>query len=77
MTRPEIGDVLAAVNAKCAVLLVLGRLAIARRKARAHRAADAYFGPTRVTPVRSSSQAPSTTARMAATPAAIRSSLAA
>jgi uncharacterized membrane protein YozB (DUF420 family) len=42
MTRPEIGDVLAAVNATlnatCAVLLVLGRLAIARRKTRTHRA---------------------------------------
>jgi putative membrane protein len=42
VTRPEVGDILAAVNATlnatCAVLLVAGRLAIARRKTRAHRA---------------------------------------
>jgi putative membrane protein len=42
MTRPELGDALAALdallNATCAVLLVAGRLAIARRRARTHRA---------------------------------------
>jgi uncharacterized membrane protein YozB (DUF420 family) len=41
MTRPELGDLLAGVNATlnatCAVLLVAGRVAIARRHARVHR----------------------------------------
>lgn len=42
MTRPELGDTLAltnaTLNATCAVLLVLGRVAIARRRTRTHRA---------------------------------------
>jgi putative membrane protein len=42
MTRPELGDILAAVNATlngtCAVLLLAGRLAIARKRTRTHRA---------------------------------------
>jgi putative membrane protein len=42
MTRPELGESLAAVNATlnatCAVLLVAGRFAIARRKTQTHRA---------------------------------------
>jgi len=41
MTRPELGDTLAALNAAlngtCAVLLVLGRIAIARRARETHR----------------------------------------
>jgi putative membrane protein len=42
MTRPELGDTLAAVNATlnatCAILLVAGRIAIARRRTQTHRA---------------------------------------
>jgi uncharacterized membrane protein YozB (DUF420 family) len=42
MTRVELGDVLATVNATlnatCAVLLVVGRVAIGQRKVRTHRA---------------------------------------
>lgn len=42
MTRPELGDDLAALNATlnaaCAVLLVAGRIAIARRQRAVHRA---------------------------------------
>ena len=42
MTRPEIGDALAALNATlngtCAALLLLGRVAIARKRTRTHRA---------------------------------------
>lgn len=42
MTRPELGDALAAVdatlNAASALLLVAGRVAIARRRTRTHRA---------------------------------------
>lgn len=42
MTRPELGDILAALNATlngtCAVLLLSGRVAIARKRARIHRA---------------------------------------
>jgi len=42
MTRPELGDLLAAVNATlngtCAALLLSGRVAIARRRTRTHRA---------------------------------------
>ena len=41
MTRPELGDALAAVNAilngTCAVLLLAGRVAIARKRTRTHR----------------------------------------
>jgi len=42
VTRPEVGDLLAAVNATlnatCAVLLVAGRIAIARKRTKTHRA---------------------------------------